>query len=174
VQRNRERRVAIAAVGPAIFTAGDAVAAEGGLVLLPDPTLLIVLTLFFAALVPFVNGLVLRPMLRVLDARAERTDGARRRAARLEEQVRDAVARYERSIQEVRRAAEGTRQEILDDARRRATEETLAARSHAETELGRVRRELESAVRGARDGLANQARELAREAAGRVLGRVIE
>jgi F0F1-type ATP synthase membrane subunit b/b' len=143
-------------------------------VLLPDPTLLVLLTLFFAALVPFVNRLLLRPMLRVLDARAERTDGARRRAARLEEQVRDAVARYESSIREVRKAAEGARQEILDDARRRATEEALAARSDAETELGRVRRELEGAVLGARDGLRNQARELAREAAGRVLGRVIE
>jgi F0F1-type ATP synthase membrane subunit b/b' len=174
VERNRERRVAVAAFGVAILAAGDAGAAEGGLVLLPDPTLLVLLTLFFAALVPFVNRLLLRPMLRVLDARAERTDGARRRAARLEEQVRDAVARYESSIREVRKAAEGARQEILDDARRRATEEALAARSDAETELGRVRRALEGAVLGARDGLRNQARELAREAAGRVLGRVIE
>jgi hypothetical protein len=94
VERNRERRVAVAAFGVAILAAGDAGAAEGGLELLPAPTLLVLLTLIFAALVPIVNRLLLRPMLRVLDARAERTDGARRRAARLEEQVRDAVARY--------------------------------------------------------------------------------
>jgi F-type H+-transporting ATPase subunit b len=174
VERNRERRVAIAALGVIPLAARDAIAAEGGLELLPDPPLLIALMLFFAALVPLVNRLLLRPMLRVLDARAERTDGARRRAARLEEQVRDAVARYEHSIQEVRQSAEGARREILEDARRRAGEETLAARSDAETELGRVRRELESAVGGARAGLRNQARELAREAASRVLGRVIE
>jgi F-type H+-transporting ATPase subunit b len=174
VERNRERRVAIAALGAMLFASHDAIAAEGGLELLPDPPLLIALIVFFAALVPLVNRLLLRPMLRVLDARTERTDGARRRAARLEHQVNEAIARYDRSIQEVRQAAEGARREVLEDARRRAGEETLAARSDAETELGRVRRELESAVGGARAGLRDPARELAREAAGRVLGRVIE
>ena len=174
MERNRDRRVAIAALGVAALVARDAVASEGGLELMPDPPILILLILLFAALVPLVNRLLLRPMLRVLDARAERTDGARRRAARLEEQVRDVVARYEQSIRDVRVSAEGSRQEILEDARRRAGEETVAARSDAELELGRVRRELEVAVGSARDGLRSQAQELAREAASRVLGRVIE
>jgi len=174
VERNRDRRVAIAALGVAALAARDAIASEGGLELLPDPPILVLLIVFFAALVPLVNQLLLRPMLRVLDARAERTDGARRRAARLEEQVRDVVARYEQAIREVRQSAEGSRREILDDARRRAAEETLAARSDAETELGRVRRELEASVGRARKGLRSLAQELAREAAGRVLGRVIE
>ena len=174
MERNRDRRVAIAALGVAAFAARDAIASEGGLELFPDPPILVLLIVFFAALVPLVNHLLLRPMLRVLDARAERTDGARRRAARLEEQVRDVVARYEQAIREVRQSAEGSRREILDDARRRAAEETLAARSDAETELGRVRRELEASVGRARKGLRSLAQELAREAAGRVLGRVIE
>lgn len=174
MERNRERRIATAVLGVGILAARDAFASEAGLELVPDPIILVVLIVFFAALVPFVNGVVLRPMLRVLDARAERTDGARRRAGRLEEQVREAIERYEGSIHEVRQTAEGARRELLEDARRRAAEETLAARSDAEGELGRVRRELESAVGGAREGLRHQARELAREAAGRVLGRVIE
>jgi F-type H+-transporting ATPase subunit b len=174
VERNRDPRVAVAPLAIAAFTARDAMASEGGLVLLPDPPVLVVLILFFAVLVPVINQLLLRPMLRVLDARAERTDGARRRAARLEEQVRDVVARYETSIREVRQSAEASRREVLEDARRRAGEETLAARSDAETELGRVRRELAETVGRARQGLRAQAQDLAREAAARVLGRAIE
>lgn len=174
MERNRDRRIAIVSLGVAAFAARDALASEGGLELLPDPPILVVLIAFFAALVPLVNQLLLRPMLRVLDARAERTDGARRRAARLEEQVREVVARYEQSILEVRQSAEGDRRSVLDEARRRAGEETLAARSDAETELGRVRRELGSAVVRTREGLRGHAQELAREAASRVLGRAIE
>ena len=174
MERNRDRRVAIAALGVAALVARDAVAAEGGLELLPDPPILLLLILLFAALVPLVNRLLLRPMLRVLDARAERTDGARRRAARLEEQARDVVARYEQSIRDVRLSAEASRRQILEDARRRAGEETTAARSDAELELGRVTRELAVSIARARDGLRSQVQELAREAASRVLGRVIE
>lgn len=174
MERNRDPRVAVAALVVVALAARDATASEGGLVLLPDPPLLGVLILFFAALVPLVNGLLLRPMLRVLDARAERTEGARKRAARLEEQVRDVIARYEKSIQDVRQSSETSRREILEEARRRAGEETLAARSDAETELGRVRRDLASSVSRARQGLRTQAQDLAREAAGRVLGRAVE
>lgn len=173
MERTRGRRIAIAVVAAAL-NARDAMAAEGGLELLPDPPILGLLMLFFAALVPLVNRLLLRPMLRVLDARSERTDGARRRASRLEEQVRDAVARYEQSILEVRQSADGSRRDVLEEARRRAAEETLAARSDAEIELGRVRRELEALVGRTRTGLRSQAQELGREAASRVLGRAIE
>jgi F-type H+-transporting ATPase subunit b len=171
VEPNRDIRVA--AVVLAAFAAGDASASEGGLVLLPDWRLLLLLIALFAALVPLVNRLLLRPMLRVLDARAERTAGARRRAGRLEEQVREVVARYEGRIRDVRLSAETARREILEEARRRAAEETLAARSDAETEIARARREVAGASDEARSGLRALSEELAREAAARVLGRSI-
>jgi F0F1-type ATP synthase membrane subunit b/b' len=170
VVTNRDRRPAAAAWILSLL-ATDAHAAEGGLVLAPDWPVLGVLVVFFTALVPVVNRLLLAPMLRVLDGRSERTEGARKRAARLEEQVRETVARYERAIDETRRAAEGARREVLDDARRRAAEETGAARSDAETEIARARREIGAALGKVRGGLRAEAEGLAREAASRVLGR---
>jgi F-type H+-transporting ATPase subunit b len=177
VEPNRDLRVA-AALLAFLGSVGEAAASEGGphvpeFELIPDLRLLPLLIAFFLALVPIVNRMLLRPMLRVLDARAERTEGARRRASRLEEQVRAVVARYEGRIRDVRQSAEASRREVLEDARRRAAEETLAARSDAETEIARARREVAAAFEEARRGLRAESEELAREAAARVLGRSV-
>jgi len=176
VQRNRDRRVAAGALalGLAACAAGDVAASEGGLELFPDWRFqLPLLVAFFAALVPVVNRVLLRPLIRVLDARAERTDGAHRRAGRLEEQVRELITRYEGSIADTRQSAEAARRELLEQARRRVAEQTGAARADAEQEIGRARREVGSALAQARASLRAQAAELAREAAARVLGRSV-
>lgn len=152
------------------LVAGDAAASEG-LELFPDPKILTVLVVVFVLLVPLVNRALLAPMLRVLDARAERIQGTRKRATRLEEAARAAVARYESSIQEARRAAEVARRAALEEARRLAAEETGAARADAALELGRTRAEVAQALAEARRGLRAQSTALAREAAARVLGR---
>lgn len=174
MERSRDRRVAALALALGALAAADAAASEGGLELFPDWRFeLPLLVAFFALLVPVVSRLLLRPVLRVLDARAERTAGSRRRAGRLEEQVREVIARYEGSVAEARQAAEASRRELLEQARRRAAETTQAARSDAEQEIGRARREVAGASEQARAGLRAQSAELAREAAARVLGRSV-
>jgi F-type H+-transporting ATPase subunit b len=173
VEPNRDRRIAALCV--AVLLAGEARAAEGGLELFPDWRFqLPLLVVLFSALVPIVNRLLLRPLLRVLDARTERTDGTRKRASRLEAQVREIVARYEGSLLEARRSAESSRRAILDDARLRAAEETTAARSDAEQEIASARQQLAAASAQARRSLRERSEELAREAASRVLGRGVE
>lgn len=175
VETNRDHRVAVLALVALVAqAAGDATASEGGLELFPDWRFqLPLLVVLFAVLVPIVSRLLLRPLLRVLDARAERTDGARKRATRLEEQVRELVARYERSIRETRHSAEASRQAILDDARQRGAEETTAARSDAEQEIRRAREQVATACAQARRSLRAHSEELAQEAASRVLGRSV-
>jgi F-type H+-transporting ATPase subunit b len=187
VQRSRDHRVAARArlatragekCGLALAlvasAAGQASAAEGGLVLFPDWRFqLPLLVVFFATLVPLVNRLLLRPLLRVLDARAERTNGAQRRAARLVEEVRGLVERYEGAIADARRSADAARRDLIDQARQRAAEQTGQARAAAEQEIDRARHELGDALAGARASLRAQSAELAREAAARVLGRSV-
>jgi F0F1-type ATP synthase membrane subunit b/b' len=170
VLRNWSRSRAVAALCLLGLAAGDAAAAEG-LELFPNPRILLALLVAFALLVPIVNRALLAPMLRVLDARAERTGGARRRAAHLEESAREAMARYEHSVLETRRAAESARRTALEEARRLAAEETGAARADAELELGRARAAVAASLAEARRGLRAQSTALAREAAARVLGR---
>ena len=167
---NSPRSRAVAALCLMGLAAGDAAAAEG-LELFPQPKILIPLIVAFWLLVPVVNRALIAPTLRVLDARAERTGGARKRAARLEESVREAIARYEHSVDEARRAAEATRRAALEEARRLAAEETGSARADVELELGRARGEITTALGEARRGLCAQSAALAREAASRVLGR---
>ena len=174
MERSRDRRAAARAVALLALTAAEAAASEQGLELFPDWRFeLPLLVVFFVLLVPVVSRLLLHPVLRVLDARVERTDGARRRAGRLEEQVREAIARYEGAVAETRQSAESSRRELLEQARRRASETIGAARSDAEQEIGRARREVAGASEQARQGLRAQAAELAREAAARVLGRSV-
>ncbi len=177
MQRNRDPRVAAQALALAAglaFAAGDAVASEGGLELIPDWRFeLPLLVAFFAALVPVVNRVLLRPLLRVLEARAERTEGARKRASLLEEQVRALLARYDGSIADTRSSAEAARRELLEQARRRVAEQTAAARADAEQQIGRARLEVGSALAQARASLRAQSVELAREAVARVLGRSV-
>jgi F-type H+-transporting ATPase subunit b len=174
VERSRDRRVAALALALGALAAADAAASEGGLELFPDWRFeLPLLVVFFALLVPIVSRLLLAPVLRVLDARVERTDGARRRAGHIEEQVREVIARYEGAVAEARRSAEASRRELLEQARRGAAEAIAAARSDAEQEIGRARREVAGAFEAARGGLRAQSAELAREAAARVLGRSV-
>ena len=167
---NWSRSRAVAALCLLGLAAGDAAAAEG-LDLFPNPKILVALLITFVLLVPVVNRALLAPMLRVLDARAERTAGARRRAAHLEESAREAMERYERSVAETRRAAEGARRSALEEARRLAAEETGSARADAELELARARDAIAASLAEARRGLRAQSTALAREAAARVLGR---
>ena len=77
--------------------------AAGDLVLIPNWTreLPILIALFVLVIAP-TNRLILKPLLRVLDEREERTTGMRARAARLEEEAREVLDRCEREIVKTR------------------------------------------------------------------------
>lgn len=161
--------IAAAAALPAVARA----ASDEGLVLTPDPPLLLALILFFVALVLPVNRLVFKPLLRVLDLREERIAGARSKAEWLERQAADSLARYEQALRETRDEADGERRERLDQARAEVMRETGAARQEAEQRIEQARAEVGQALASARDALRSEARELARQAASQVLGRAL-
>jgi F-type H+-transporting ATPase subunit b len=152
-------------------TACAAHAAEGGLQLLPDPTILVALLIAFAVIVFPVNALLFKPVIRALDERDERISGTRAKAERLSAEAQQVLERYEGAIRDAREQAEAARRSKLDEARAAMLETTAAARSSAEAELERARTELGSTVAGARETLRGQASDLAREAAAQVLGR---
>jgi F-type H+-transporting ATPase subunit b len=109
-------------------------------------TLPLLIVVFLLLIFP-VNHLIFRPIFRVLEARKDRIEGNRTRAAALSQQAEEVVARYERSLREVR--------------------------EDAEREMAGAREEVTAALEQARAGLRAQAEELANEAAGRILGRPI-
>jgi len=151
--------------------ASSARASEGALELVPQLPLLTALLLLFLLMVAPVNALLFRPLLRMLDERADRIAGTRSRAERLDEQSVVLRGRYESALREARDGAERSRQERVEAARSEQKERTGEARAAAEQRIDSARSELAANLEDARGQLAEQARELAREAAARVLGR---
>jgi len=170
--RNGKRSLA-ASVGMATFWAArPALAASGGIEILPDWTgLLPILLVLFALLIFPVNKLIFGPLFRVLDEREERIDGARAKAVQVDGEAEQVLSRYADSVAQARSEAASDVKTHLDTARADEKQETSGARAAADAEIERARGELNTALEEARRGLRPQAEALAREAAERVLGR---
>jgi F-type H+-transporting ATPase subunit b len=167
-----QRVARIALVGAVLLALpASAFAAGGELQLVPDVRMTLTLIVLFILLIAPANRLIFQPLLRVLDEREERTAGTRARAARLEEEAREVLERYELEVARTREEAEQQRRSALERARGESQDLTGAARREAEQALERARGELATALEQARGGLRGGAEELAREAAARVLGR---
>jgi F-type H+-transporting ATPase subunit b len=146
--------------------------ASEGLVLEPDFefTLPLLIVVFLLLIIP-INRLIFRPIFQVLDLRKDRIDGNRSRAETLSKQAEEVLARYERSVREVREDAERSRREQLEAARSETAQRTAEARAGAERDFGRAREEIAAALDQARASLRAEAEDLANEAAERILGR---
>ena len=162
---------ALAVLLAGVSASAPAWAAEGDLVLVPDPRMLAVLLLLFLLMVPPVNALLLRPLLRVLDERESRIAGTRQRANKVAADADEILARYEQAVRDVRDEAERDRKQRLLAARSETAAQTAAARSAAEQDMNRARGEIAEALAEARQSLRPHAEGLARAAAARVIGR---
>jgi F-type H+-transporting ATPase subunit b len=160
-------------VALSLTIAAPAAAAEGTLVLVPDPVMTFGLVALFVVIVFPVNAIVFRPILKALDDREKRIAGTRRRAEKLGKDAERILGEYQASIRTARESAEASRRSRLETVRGEVLETTTAARADAERELERARGELATSLETARTSLRAQAEELAREAASRVLGRAV-
>jgi len=171
-------------LAPSLTAAGFALAAEpalatakhgGGhdLVLFPEWTELVPLLVLFLLLIPLVNELLFKPVFRLLDAREERIDGARRRAAQLEHGAAAVLERYRVAVSEVRAESDAERKATLEAARQTQTEQIARERVEAERRMEATKREIDGALESARESLRRDVEALAREAATRILGRAL-
>jgi F-type H+-transporting ATPase subunit b len=176
-----QRTIVSAALLLAVALAAPAHAAEGGLEIFPDLFLgasplesryVHLLVLFVLLIVP-VNHLVLKPLLGVLDERAARIEGARKRASEIGTQADAVFGRYQAAIEAARKQAEELRNHALDGARGDQARILAEARRAAEAEMSAARSGVAGALDGARTSLRAQSETLAREAAERVLGRTL-
>lgn len=167
----------VAAVGRAVVAAilvlpaGTALAAGGGIEIMPSLPKLIPLIALFALMIVPVNRLLIQPMLAVLDERDEKIAGARGRAAEVGKRADAVLASYESSVASAREEAEGERRGQLDQARSTQAERLGRERGDAESRLDQARSEIQTALDQARGGLRAEAEQLARQAAERMLGR---
>jgi F-type H+-transporting ATPase subunit b len=161
----------VAAISAALLVAGPVDASEGGIQIYPDWRLLGLLVLAFALLIAPVNKLLITPLLRVLDERRERIEGARAQAREVELEAERVLADYRSALEGERQAAAGERQQHIESARREEKAASASAREAAEQQIERARAAIETALGEARATLRRDAEALAREAAERILGR---
>ncbi len=158
------------AVAVGMLAALPATAAEG-LVLVPDLETLPVLLVAFVVVTLVLDPLIFQPLMKVMDEREERIDGARRRADQVQQQAEEALSRYQESIRGAHDDATAERRRRLGIAREGLVRLTNQAKEEAEGEVARAREELSASLDEARDSLRQAADGLAVLAAERILGR---
>jgi F-type H+-transporting ATPase subunit b len=137
-----------------------------------DGTLLLQFINFMILMVAL-NALLFKPLRAALQARKETIEGSKAKVQDIDEQVQAQIARYEGQLQEARQqggqertAMRKTAQEeegrILGDANRTASERLQAITAQIQEEAD-----------SARQALRNETEALAKEIAGKVLGRAV-
>jgi F-type H+-transporting ATPase subunit b len=162
----------LSALAALLLAAPARAAAEEGLDIFPDLHVLVLIALFLVLIYPC-HKLLFTPLLRVLDERRERIDGARARAERLSRDADELLGRYESAVQGARTEAEAARRKALEAARKNQARLTAQARAEAERELHAAREDVARELERAREQLRRDAQQLARAAATQVLGRVL-
>jgi F-type H+-transporting ATPase subunit b len=153
----------------ALLLAGGA---GGSSLITPDGSLVLILILFIV-FVFVLNRVLFKPVGRVLDERANLTEGAMAEARAAVRQSENRLETYESAL----RQARGESYRFLEQKRAAAMEERegiiQAAKQRAAEELDRAKSEIASQAAGARTSLEREAAGIARQIAYGVLGRTV-
>ncbi len=138
-----------------------------------DLTVLVQVGLFLVLMV-VLKPLLFDPMLKLFEEREKRIDGAKLSARKMDDASATALGKYEEAMQKARAAASAEREKVVAEGVK--TENEILGKIRASTaktlEDGRAKTEAE--VAAARTALRASAGELARDLAGRVLGREVQ
>ena len=144
----------------------------GGSLVDLDATFFIQLGLFFFMFI-FLYALLFRPAVRLIEARRQATDGTRAEAGEMREEAARLEADVEAQIRDIRAAAQGERDRIVEQARRREREQLDAARAEARRSVEQARERMEQEGMRARADLEAEVEKLAATVAERALGRSV-
>lgn len=117
--------------------------------------------------------LAIQPIMKTLEEREHRTEGARAEAADLEIKLNERLKAWETRLDETKQKAGEERQRIRKDASAAEAKVLAAAHEESATEIEKVRVAVEAERTRARADLGKQAEALARELAEKALGREI-
>jgi F-type H+-transporting ATPase subunit b len=146
---------------------------SGGSIIDLDGTVFVQLILFFVAF-GVLYVLVFKPMVTLLEAREEAIDGAKDQAAHLEAEVREKQAAFEAELRKVKGSSNEERERLRAEGQE--IERSLLDRVRAETQsvVAEAKTRLDSEAALARQELAAQRSQLAREIASKLLGREVQ
>jgi F-type H+-transporting ATPase subunit b len=135
-----------------------------------DWTLLLQFANFMILLV-VLNVLLFKPLRNVLAARKAAIDGDLAKARSLDEQIQAQVAEYEAKLQEARLRGSQERAALRRAALTEEAGQLGVANEKASRRLQVLKEQIAGEAESARQGLRSETQALAREIAGKVLGR---
>jgi F-type H+-transporting ATPase subunit b len=138
-----------------------------------DATFLVQFVLF-AGLTLVLKPLLFDPMLKLFEERERRIDGAKLQARKIDEQSASALARYESEMAKARGSANAERDKLRAEAVRKEQEILGAVRTAAAQTLENGKKAALVEAERVRATLKAQSGVLARDLAGRVLGREVQ
>lgn len=138
--------------------------------LVPDLTAVAAGIVFLITLIAL-NSLLFRPLIQVVEQREAKTSGCREKARDILQQYESKYEQYERALKEERqagyKASEAARQKALGERESRIA----AARSQVEDFRSKAKSDLADDLEEARKGLRQEADQISRLIADRVLER---
>ena len=138
-----------------------------------DATFLVQLVLF-VGLTLVLKPLLFDPMLKLFEEREKRIDGAKLQARKIDEKSATALAKYESEMAKARAAASTERDAIRAEAQKREQEILAQTRAATTKVLDDGKRAMHAEAERARAALRGEAAQMARDLAGRVLGREVQ
>ena len=136
-----------------------------------DLSVLFQLGVFLVFLV-LINFVLFRPLMQTLDARRERTTGAREQAARDDAEAREKIAAYEGHLAEAGGEGAELRKALREEGQADARKRVEKARAEQERRLRDGARRAREAYELARGSVPVQARPLAESISAKLLGSI--
>lgn len=125
----------------------------------------------FGILVLVLNVFLYKPIRKVLAERRLVIDGARDKAASVDQEVQEKMARYEARLRDAKAEAAGRRAEALKQAQAEEATVLEKARKEAADSLGAIREKVAKEAAEARALLTRQAEALSGDICEKILGR---
>ena len=127
----------------------------------------------FMVLMFVLNALLFKPLRAALQARREAIEASRAKVQDIDEQVQAQIARYEAQLQEARQEGARERASLRKAGQEEETRILGEANRTAAAKLQTIKEQIQEEAGAARQALRNETEALAREIAGKVLGRTV-
>ncbi len=127
----------------------------------------------FVILMAVLNALLFKPLRAALQARRDAIEGSKAKVQDIDEQVQAQIARYEAQLQEARQQGAQERATLRKAAQEEEARILGEANQKSAAKLQTIKEQIQEEAGTARQALRNETEALAKEIAGKVLGRAV-
>jgi len=127
----------------------------------------------FMILMAVLNALLFKPLRAALKARRETIEGSKAKVQDIDEQVQAQIARYEAQLQEARQQGGAERSALRKTAQEEEARILGGANQKSAEKLQTIKEQIQGEADAARQALRSETEALAKDIAGKVLGRAI-